>query len=216
MVEWTQYLESQFLNYFRNKHRLEFREANQGRVVASYSIVGDEPGALCAASATTLLYLDLSKTPHPVQWLDCRSKPPQYLQNVTHLHHNGVVDICHLKPEKGENFLIASGSDGVTAANLESGKCEWNKRGLLPGMKLAIDPRGVAVDGEHNRIFVCDDNNACVQMFSADDEYLGSLLKEGEQGIGKPGWISWRMSTSSLIVAHSNNGQWEISNATVQ
>ena len=212
-------INDQFLDFncFRNRHKLEFRDANRlGRVIYSHSTAGQEPGVIGAASVTTLLYLDLSKTPHPVQRLDCRSKPPQKMHNITHLHHNGVVDICSFKPEEGRDFLLVTGNDGITAINLESGKCEWNKSSFLPGMKLVIDPWGVAADGDHNRILVCDHNNSCVQMFSADGQYLGALLKEGERGVGKPGWISWRMSSSSFIVAHFKNEQWHISDVTVQ
>ena len=115
------------------------------------------------------------------------------------------MDIYSFKPEEERDFLLVTGSDGITAINLESGKLEWSKSGFLPGMKLVIDSWGVAADGDHNRILVCDHNNSCVQMFSADGEYLGALLKEGEHGVGKAGWISWRMSSSSFIVAHFKN-----------
>ena len=206
-----------FLILIMNRHRLEFRDANRlGKVIFSHSTAGQEPGVICAASATTLLYLDLSETPHPVKCLDCRSKPLQNMQNITHLHHNSIVDICSFKPAEGKGYLLITGDDGITAVNLESGKYEWNKSGFLPGMKHVTDPWGVAADGNQNRIFVCDHNNSCVQMFSTDGEYLGALLKEGEQGVGKPGWISWRLSSSSLIVAHSKNEQWQISDVIVQ
>ena len=171
-----------------NRHRLEFRDANRlGTVIYSHSTADQEPRVICAASATTLLYLDLSKTPHPVQRLDCRSKPPQKMQNITHLYHNGIVDICSFKPEEGRDFLLVTGNDGITAINLESDKCEWNRSGLLPAIELALDPWGVAADGDHNRIFVCDHNNSCVQMFSADARHLGTLLKEGE----RRSWETW-------------------------
>ena len=65
---------------------------------------------------------------------------------------------------------------------------------------------GVTTDG-NGHLFVCDVNNACVQMFSTDGAYTGPLIKEGEQGLGCPEWIRWCTASSSLVVSHTDKEQ---------
>ena len=74
-----------------------------------------------------------------------------------------------------------------------------------------MDFRGIAADG-HGRLFVCDFNNYVIQMFSVSDgQYLGCLIKEGEQSLGKPARISCCKMMPSLVVAHLVDRKWTIS-----
>ena len=57
--------------------------------------------------------------------------------------------------------------------------------GYLPGMEHKINPRAVTTD-EEGHLFVCDDYNDCLQMFSTDGRYLGAMLRQGAQGSDAP------------------------------
>ena len=61
--------------------------------------------------------------------------------------------------------------------------------------------RGIAAD-EQGHLYVCDADNKCVQMFSLNGDYLGSVLRYGEQNLGIPNRICWCHKMSSLVVAH--------------
>ena len=206
----------------RNTKKLLFMDANiPGRIHYRHTLKGQEPGILCASSASTIWCLDLSQTPHVVRHMDCRKTPPQHLPSVTHLQYDGVIDICHFNNNDNHDnrdFIVVGGSEGVSVINMESGECEWSQTGSLPGLERPMEPHGVTADPVNNRILVCDSNHACAQMFSAaDGDYLGEFLREGDHVLGKPLWISWnKASSSSVIVAHSNNETWTISDITLQ
>ena len=67
-----------------------------------------------------------------------------------------------------------------------------------------IRPKGVTTDGQ-GHVFVTDENNKCIQIFSAGGKYVGVLLKEGQQGLGEPRRVRWNDATSSLVVAHKKD-----------
>ena len=70
---------------------------------------------------------------------------------------------------------------------------------------------GVAVD-DNGRLFVADTANECIQMFSAaDGQYLGCLMKQGDQGLTWPNRLRWCDTSSSLIVAHHDGAKYFIS-----
>ena len=72
---------------------------------------------------------------------------------------------------------------------------------------------------ERDHLFVCDfdKGNRCIQMFSLPDgDYLGCLIREGEQGLGTPAFLCWWKAMSSLAVLHVKNRQWQISVISVK
>ena len=82
--------------------------------------------------------------------------------------------------------------------------------GYLPGMEHKINPRAVTTDGQ-GHLFVCDDYNDCLQMFSTDGSYLGAVLRQGAQGFGRPFRARWSGDTDSLVVAHVKDENCHIS-----
>ena len=63
-------------------------------------------------------------------------------------------------------------------------------------------------------MFVSDGSkgNRCIQMFSVQDgQYLGCLIKEGEEGLGYPSRISWHSAFRALAVAHYEGKTWFLS-----
>ena len=80
-------------------------------------------------------------------------------------------------------------------------KLEWTAPNNLQGMDNVFCAKGLATDGR-GHVFVCDSNNKCVQMFSADGKFIRTLLREGEHGIGDAvggfKWFDKNIVTSSL------------------
>ena len=73
-------------------------------------------------------------------------------------------------------------------------------------MNKIVKAQGLTAD-ENGRLFICDDNNKCVQMFNvADGRYLGTLIENGKQGLGDPVRIVWCSRMSSLVVIHFKDG----------
>ena len=90
---------------------------------------------------------------------------------------------------------------------------KWSVGGNLPGMQRALHPVSLATDGR-GHLFVSDGvmGNRCIQMFSiSDGQYLGCLIKEGEQGLGHPYGICWHSASHSLLVAHGAGNSWSLS-----
>ena len=100
---------------------------------------------------------------------------------------------------------------GVQVYNLKTKQMEWSVEGRLPGMKKFLKAQGLTAD-DQGHLFVCDDNNKCVQMFNVvDGRYLGTLIKSGKQGLGGPIRIRWCSRISSFVIIHWKNGKCWIS-----
>ena len=63
---------------FRESSALEFYDANNfRRTVLTYSMAFRNPGVICTAASSILLYEDKANSPREVHWLDCRTSPPK-------------------------------------------------------------------------------------------------------------------------------------------
>ena len=170
------------------------------------------PGILCAASPEQLIFTDyhensLNKTsPLDAKWLDCKTKPPKIMEKTVSLRETWVNDIClaHGGIKTNNNVLIGTFGKNpkrLLALDIDSNTIKWTCN-RLPDKEENFKPYGVATD-HHGHLFVCDEGNACIQIFSVKDgKYLGSLIKSREQGLGVPRWIRWSKDAKSLIVSH--------------
>ena len=156
---------------------------------------------LRAVSESTLVYIDDSKNPREVHQLDCGNLPPRSPSGYKSICLSEGVwwDMCFVN-EQNKNLLIIASVEmnGIEAYNTDSGSLEW--KGEIPGMQKC----GVTSDG-HGHIFVCGEtraNNSIHMLSASDGKYQGSLIGEGEQGLGVPLRVVWSEPTSSLIVTH--------------
>ena len=78
-----------------------------------------------------------------------------------------------------------------------------------------MSPYGVTTDGR-GHLFVCDQQNACVQMFSTDGVYMGTVLLTRENGMFEPSLLRWSDRMSALIIVHQNREETWISVVNVQ
>ena len=194
---------------------IEFRQLNNlTEIITIHSVVPHQPQGLIKAAPSTLIYIDAGQAPTEVHWLYCEEAVPTAdsgVKNITYKRQTGSLS-CHA--EDGNNQLLLFVSDScnrIIAHNVEDGIIQWQAGDKLPGMEHPLDVRGIAADGR-GHLFVCDFNNYAIQMFSVSDgQYLGCLIKEGEQSLGKPARISSCKMTSSLVVAHLVDRKWTIS-----
>ena len=167
-------------------------------------------------SLSVLMYKDGTKKPPEIHWIDCSTIPPKEISQKNIILNTEIIfrDMCFVKEEaKSRNGLLivaAGGPQGIHAYNANTNSLEWNKE--INGIKQA----GVASD-THGHLFVCDGDNECIHMLSVSDgQYMGCLIKQGDQGLGAPLWGTWSEEISSLIVAHAKGDKRVISVVKVQ
>ena len=99
----------------------------------------------------------------------------------------------------GEVVVVACGIKGFKAYDMNTKKLEWSVSGKINSLENALDVSKITSD-ENRSIFVCW--NSCVLVFSFSGEYVSTLVRKGDQGVGEPMQIVWNKVLSSLIVAH--------------
>ena len=194
--------------------KIEFREIGiLDKVVLSYQVRQCRPGRMCTSSSASsssssksmLVYVDHKKHPHEAKWLDCTKSPPEPAEDAgsVHVQHDLVWDLCCTFVKNGKQRLLITtgGFDGINAHSAETDKQEWSLKGGISGVEDEMTAEGVTSDGR-GHLFVCDENNKCVHVFTTSGDHVGAVLREGEQGLGRPRLIHWCDGSSSLIVGH--------------
>ena len=216
---------------FRYEQIIQFRDANDlRRILYTHSVAPHEPGVMCAATPSILLFVAASKKPREVHWLDLRGTQPKPAagKNVIRVRRKFTDDICFVQRGKKQLLIVVAAAedddgdgydddDGVFAYNTVRDKLEWKADGKPPGMKKNMKATGATTDGR-GHLFVGDwmYGNKCIQMLSASDgQYLGCLMNDVE-GLGHPGKICWCEKTSSLVAACSLSGKWDLKVINVQ
>ena len=203
---------------FRAKKQIHFRAINNLVMThLSHSVDPHEPLAMCAQSATTLVYVDCSRLVRDIRWLDCRSsvpKPGPFIHTTCGIH-DLIWDMCCLRDRDNKQLIVtARGLEGLSAfSNVRSGRLEWNMKGELPAMKQSMVAEGVTTDGR-GHIFVCDVRNKYIHMFTTAG-YKKVIWKDTEPDLGRPLRIRWCENTSSLNVVHLVDGEHRISKIRV-
>ena len=154
------------------------------------------PGALCTAFGSMLLYVDRSKNPSVIRWLDLSLSPPREVK-ATNTDLQYIYSMVCVTVKDKHLLIAAGGEEGIRAYDTESNELLLRKGGKLPGMGKDFNSYGVTAD-DSGHLFVCDINGHCVQVFSvADGSYLGAILPD----LRNPRRITWCKQTSHLFVA---------------
>ena len=196
---------------YRNTKEIDFHDLeNLNNVLLAHAVTPHRPGRLCSASSTTLLYVDNSKVPREVRWLDCSTSPPRptSVRNITHTQQDNIYDICCIQHKDKQLLITTDKSDGINAYNTKSNKREWCVKGDLEGADENICPQRLMTDGR-GHLFIIDKNNACIQMFSTDSVYMGPVLRE--KRFYELGEIQWCKATSSAVIIHRKGKFCQIS-----
>ena len=199
-----------FLFCCRQRAVIEFRNLDYlDRILFTYRLTSEvEPRRLCQVSPSVLFFNCVSSTHSEIRWLKCSTPPPkENTQKTIVVGQKMYWDICFAE-EQNKNIVIVTseGPEGTHAYNADTKLLEWQKE--IDGMEKV----GIAADG-HGRLFVFDKENKCIHVLSvADGLYIGCLIREGEQDLGRPCWgvglrscrlLLWSMprATSALSVS---------------
>ena len=199
---------------YRKTSKINFHDANKlSKILLTYSVLPRVPTRLCSLPPSLLLYEDVTSVPHEIRWLDCSTatiKPADGV-HVTKTQQRFIQDMCCVQVGDKTLVVATSGFGGaIYAYNTAQNAIEWTVEGRLPGMRTNMKPHGVTTDGQ-GHLFVCDSDNKCIQMFSMDGEFMGSVLKEETQGFDQLAAICWSWSSNSLILVHRKNLKCSIS-----
>ena len=89
--------------------------------------------------------------------------------------------------------IVKVDSSGLHALDAEKDEKLWVTQSKCL-TSFTTDSRG--------RLFAVDENNHCVQMFSAINGHHMRYLIGDEFGIGHPLYVNWCYNTSTLILVH--------------
>ena len=191
---------------------IEFRDLiNLSEVILSHTTAPHEPGIMCTVSATTLLYENQSKYPREVRWLDCKVAPPKAASgtNITVTLQNNIWDMCCVKDGDKQLLITSHRYDGVFAYNIKTDKWDWHATCKVPGAEK-VDIEAITSDG-HSHLFVADELNKCVQIFSiSSGQYLGHVLASESNNLVAKWRVRWSNAVSSLIVAKMKNSYYHL------
>ena len=171
---------------------------------------------VCASSRDTLIIDDVSQYPSEAFGVDCTG--PDLIYTETNIETNTfITSMCCVEcqneellvtPYHKEGLFDGKDESGICAYNMRTGKLQWNTDGIIPGVHKRMVPTDVATDGR-GHLFVCDTNNACLQMFSTKGHFLEAfdldVLKAENKGVATPHHICWSSGISSLVVVFENN-----------
>ena len=184
-------------------------------MVATHAVDTGKPGVLCSAGVSTLLYVDTSKSPQEVCWLDCSTLPPKPAADKQPIHLPAdaqVKGICCVNSGGKLYVVCAPNTGGIFAYNTALNRIEWEFKEIPATIKssnnISLNVRGITTDGR-GFIFVSDYDNKNVLILTADGVYMGTVLDLNDVG-GQPGTLCWCESLSSLVVAFEKDKKWAI------
>ena len=197
--------------------KLEFRDPrNLETIICTYSVAPHQPCTLCVAPPSTLLYVDHQLGgPSKIYSLDCSRATPTLCQSIGPYDHS-IYFMAYIK-YINENLLAIDVDKGMQIFQLDTGLVKWGRKDFkLPGQNENCELSYMAAD-KKGSLFVKHFSNRCIQMFSASDgQYLGCLIREGEQGLGELGQMCFSESTSQLVVSHRKDGKIHIAVLNVE
>ena len=130
------------------------------------------------------MYEDTSKNPSTIRSLDCSTSLPKPSTTVVHTQQYFLRDMCCV--ENGEKHLLITSSytNRLDAFNTETDELEWSVSGNVTEADKEIHPNGVTADG-NGHLFVCDNNNKCIQMVQCRWRAREDVVETGTAGDGR-------------------------------
>ena len=168
---------------FRHEMKINFHDSNDIKnVVFSYRVAPEKPSAMCTQSANSILYVDESKFPSELRWMDCRKQCPKPGSYVTHSEQNSIWDICSLH-HKGKQLVVSTrGVNIVYAYNTVADKCEWTLKENL-GKTEKVTAQSVTTDG-FGHLYVTDFLKSAIKKISANGIPLETVIRTGRTRFG--------------------------------
>ena len=199
-------------NIFRSGHAIEFRDASDlSRILHVHSVLHHEPVMLSTTTApSVLLYVDWSKTPFEVHWLDLSNAQPKPAAGRIPIQtqHSEIYDMCFAQDGNRQLLVVAVGQEGLFAYDIETDRLAWKV-----GENLGY--AGVTTDGR-GHLFVADYDNRCIHLIRTSGSIYAKFWMKFPDALGHPARIHWSEHTSSLIAACWSNGKWLLNIINVQ
>ena len=203
----------------RDRKSIEFRDTNNLSQILYTHSLPHKPGLLCTVDSFTLLYQDRSEKSCEIHWLDCYGAKPKLIKEKSFTTSLQYIRFMIAVQNGDDELIIVVNSTGIQCYSTCTKNLKWSVEGKLPGMKKALYAVGLTSNPQRGHLFVSDgwDGNNCIHLFSVSDgQYLGCLIKEGEQGLGLPHRICWHSASHSLAVAHWKSGPGSLSMIDVE
>ena len=200
---------------FSRRAEIEFRSINDlNEVLHIHSVAPHKPGRLCHVAPSILFYENTSDEPREIHSLNCSEDEPAPMGVVVHTNIMAdVEDICCTEYKNEKLLVVADKDEMIHVYSTSTWKLKWTVKEKPIREEKKFKPRGIVADGR-GHLFVIDEVNKCIQMFSmSDGQHLGHFGREEEQSIGR---IDWRDSTSSLLVVYKKDNEYCISDISVQ
>ena len=167
---------------FRSDNTIRFRDLKDlKKILCTHLVAPHEPGSLCTATPSTLMYVDYLTYPQVIHQLDLSDAHPKptFGKSVIHWELDrepGLFrDLCFVEDGDKELLAVVDEVNRVFIYNTETGKLEWKVNVAAPRMKYGMCPVGVTTDGH---LYISDWKNQCIHMFSLSDGlYMGCLFK---------------------------------------
>ena len=189
---------------------------NLDEIVLAFAKEHSNVRCMCASSSDMLIIDDVSVCPVVVDRVNCSGQGLIYTEATIDIN-SFATSLCCVKDQNEELLITPYNKEGlfdgkyvsgICAYNMRTGKLQWNVNGNIPGVHKRMIPTDVTTDG-HGHLFVCDTNNACLQMLSTDGHFLEAfdldVLKVKNKGVATPHHICWSSDLSSLVVVFENN-----------
>lgn len=202
-----------FAFFFSEEKRVKFFEIRRLACAArDHKVAPHEPGIMCTAAPSVLVYEDLSGCGCRVRWLDCKTFPPKPVSQGkvlhTERHKTGksptskIYEMsCAYNAEKQHLLIIVTTSGRLRAIDSKNGDPMWEVPRNLPHLKSPWSADGVTTDG-CGHLFVSDTRNKSVHMFSTEGEHLQEVFGKEQLGPDKSRYVGWIKKRSSLVVVH--------------
>ena len=143
------------LPFSRFLHKIEFRNIkNLSEIIHTFETGSLSPETLCTASPSTLLFVDESKQPHDVYWLDCSSDKPKLMEKKISTALDYAFDICYV-PDEVKPLLIVADVGLGNAYNCLNNEMEWS---------VTMHGNSLTTDGKY--LLVCSYAGDGIEMFS--------------------------------------------------
>ena len=123
--------------------------------------------------------------------------------------------MCFAEVEDTPLLVLVCGYHGVEAYNITTEELVWDVIRSIPLNEKPIFARSIDTDN-HGRLFVLNEQNKCIHIFSVVGKFITTLLRKGERGVGELRKIRWSESLSGPIVVHGKGRNTKINLIKIQ
>lgn len=189
-------------------HKIDFYDIQDLQKVTPSSFVTPfMPKSMCTKSPNSIFFEDSGK----IFSLDCARSPPRLEWFLGIPCFDVLKMVC--VTQAGTQLLVAvvrrDAAAQVRAFDTSTLKMKWKLSSKVAGIENRFHPRDVTAD-KTGHVYVQDAEEA-VHKFSFEGDFVGTVLRSGQQGIGDIRKITWSSEPPALVVVHRDGEHYRIS-----